>query len=180
MRNFLQDLRQSLRTLRRNPAFAIGAILILALGIGANTAIFSIVNAAMLRPLPFDQPDRLVQLWHIPPAKSFPGITQFSVSPANYLDWKSQSTSFESMSIYGGRGLTFGGTDRPEVIKAATVPPDFFAVLRARPLLGRTFTADDDHPNPRAILLSYQLWRDRFASDPGIVGRDITVNSQSY
>jgi predicted permease len=180
MRNLLQDLRQSLRTFRHNPAFAIGAILILALGIGANTAIFSIVNAAMLRPLPFDDPDRLVQLWHIPPAKSFPGITQFSVSPANYLDWKAQSTSFESMSIYGGRGLTFGGTDRPEVIKAATVPPDFFTVLRARPLLGRTFTADDNHPNPRSILLSYKLWRDRFASDPGIVGRDITVNSQSY
>ena len=180
MRNLISDLRQSLRTLRHNPAFAIGAILVLALGIGANTAIFSIVNAAMLRPLPFDDPDRLVQIWHIPPAKSFPGIDLFSVSPANYLDWKAQSTSFDSMSIYGGRGLTFGGADRPEVIEASTVPPDFFTVLRAQPLLGRTFTRDDDHPNPRTILLSYNLWRDRFASDPGIVGRDITVNSQSF
>jgi putative ABC transport system permease protein len=180
MRNLLSDLRQSLRTLRRNPAFAIGAILVLALGIGANTAIFSIVNAAMLRPLPFDDPDRLVQIWHVPPAKSFPGIDLFSVSPANYLDWKSQSTSFDSMSIYGFRGLTFGGTDHPELIQASAVPPDFFTVLRAQPLLGRTFTRDDDHPNPRTILLSYKLWRDRFASDPGIVGRDITVDSQSF
>ncbi len=180
MRNLISDLRQSLRTLRRNPAFAIGAILVLALGIGANTAIFSIVNAAMLRPLPFDDPDRLVQLWHVPPAKSFPGIDLFSVSPANYLDWKSQSTSFDSMSIYGFRGLTFGGTDHPELIQASAVPPDFFTVLRAQPLLGRTFTRDDDHPNPRTILLSYKLWRDRFASDPGIVGRDITVDSQSF
>jgi putative ABC transport system permease protein len=180
MRNLISDLRQSLRTLRRNPAFAIGAILVLALGIGANTAIFSIVNAAMLRPLPFADPDRLVQLWHIPPAKSFPGIDLFSVSPANYLDWKAQSTSFDSMSIYGFRGLTFGGTDHPELIQASAVPPDFFTVLRAEPLLGRTFTRDDDHPNPRTILLSYKLWRDRFASDPGIVGRDITVDSQSF
>jgi len=180
MRNLLQDLRQSLRTLGRNPAFTIGAILVLALGIGANTAIFSIVNAAMLRPLPFDQPDRLVQVWHVPPAKSFPGIDLFSVSPANYLDWKAQNTSFDSVSIYGFRGLTFGGTDRPEVIKASSVPFDFFTVLRAQPLLGRTFTRDDDHPNSRAILLSYGLWRDRFASDRGIVGRDIAVNSQSY
>ncbi|HXM14646.1 MAG TPA: ABC transporter permease, partial [Candidatus Eremiobacteraceae bacterium] len=180
MRNLVQDLRQSLRTLRRNPAFAIGAILVLALGIGANTAIFSIVNAAMLRPLPFDDPDRLVQLWHVPPARSFPGIDFFSVSPANYLDWKAQNTSFDSMSIYGFRGLTFGGNNHPELIQASMVPPDFFTVLCAQPLLGRTFSRDDDHPNPRSILLSYNLWRDRFASDPGIVGRDITVDSQSF
>jgi putative ABC transport system permease protein len=180
MRNLISDLRQSLRILRRNPAFAIGAIFVLALGIGANTAIFSIVNAAMLRPLPFADPDRLVQLWHVPPAKSFPGIDLFSVSPANYLDWKAQSTSFDSMSIYGFRGLTLGGTDNPELIQASAVPPEFFKVLRAQPLLGRTFTRDDDHPNPRTILLSYRLWRDRFASAPGIVGRDIAVNSQNY
>jgi len=180
MRNLLHDLRQSLRALRRNPAFAIGAVLVLALGIGANTAIFSIVNAAMLRPLPFEDPSQLVQIWHVPPAKSFPGITLFSVSPANYLDWKAQSTSFDSMSIYGFRGLPFGGSDRPELVEAAAVPPDFFTVLRAKPLLGRTFTAADDHPDARTILLSYNLWRNRFASDPGIVGRDITVNSQSY
>src|SRR4029077_18322636 len=143
----------------RNPGFAIGAILVLALGIGANTAIFSIVNAAMLRPLPFADPDRLVQLWHIPPAKSFPGLTLFSVSPANYLDWKAQSTSFDSMSIYGFRGLPFGGSDRPALIEAAAAPPDFFTVLRAKPLLGRTFTAADDHPDARTILLSYNLCR---------------------
>src|ERR1700761_3575128 len=107
MRNLLTELRQSFRTLRHNPAFAIGAILVLALGIGANTAIFSLVNAAMLRPLPFDDPDRLVQVWHTPPPKSFPGMDKFAVSPANYLDWRAQTTSFDSMSIYGFRGLPF-------------------------------------------------------------------------
>jgi putative ABC transport system permease protein len=180
MPNWIADIRYGLRGLRRNPGFTLGAILVLALGIGANTAIFSVVNAALLRPLPYDEASRLMQVWHVPPAKSFPGLALFSVSPANYLDWKAQSTSFESMSIYGGRHLTFGGTDHPEVVQASAVPPDFFTVLRTQPILGRTFTPDDDHPGARVILLSYRLWRDRFGSDPGIVGRDIAVNSERY
>ena len=180
MRNWITDARYGLRGLRRNPGFTLGAILVLALGIGANTAIFSIVNAAMLRPLPYEDASRLMQVWHVPPAKSFPGLKLFSVSPANYLDWKVQSTSFESMSAYGGRALTFGGTDHPEVVVAAAVPPEFFTVLRARPLLGRTFSADEDRPGARVILLGYKFWRDRFGYDPSVVGRDITVNSQRY
>jgi len=180
MRNWTADLRYGLRGLRRNPGFTLGGILVLALGIGANTAIFSIVNAALLRPLPYDEASRLMQVWHVPPAKSFPGLTLFSVSPANYLDWKAQSTSFESMSIYGGRDLTFGGTDHPEVVAAAAVPPEFFTVLRTQPLLGRTFTADEDRPGSRVILLGYKFWRDHLGSDPNVVGRDITVNSQQY
>ena len=180
MRNWLADLHLGLRALRRNPGFALGAILVLALGIGANTAIFSIVNAVLLRPLPYQDPSRLMQVWHVPPAKSFPGMTLFSVSPANYLDWRAQSTSFESMSIYGGRSLTFG-QDRPEVLEAAAVPPDFFTVLRARPLLGRSFIADEDRPgSDHAILLSDKFWRDHFASDPTIIGRNIAINSQPY
>ena len=180
MPNWIADLRYGLRGLRRNPGFTLGVILVLALGIGANTAIFSIVNAALLRPLPYDEASRLMQVWHVPPAKSFPGLTLFSVSPANYLDWKAQSASFESMSIYGGRDLTFGGTDHPEVVVAAAVPPEFFTVLRTQPLLGRTFTADEDRPGSRVILLGYKFWRDHFGSDPNVVGRDITVNSQQY
>jgi putative ABC transport system permease protein len=180
MHNWIADLRYGLRALRRNPGFTLGAILVLALGIGANTAIFSIVNATMLRPLPYDDASRLMQLWHVPPAKSFPGLTLFSVSPANYLDWRAQSTSFESMSVYGGRSLTFGGTDHPEVVPAAAVPPEFFGVLRSRPLLGRTFSADEDRPGAHVILLGYKFWRDRFGSDPSVVGRDISVNSQRY
>ena len=181
MRNWMTDFRFGLRALRRSPAFALGAILVLALGIGANTAIFSMVNAVLLRPLPFEDPSRLMQVWHVPPAKMFPGMTLFSVSPANYLDWQAQSSSYDAIAIYGGRSLVFGGRERPELIQAATVGPEFFAVLRTRPILGRTFSPDENRPGAaKVILLSYKFWRDHFASDPTIVGRNVTINSQPY
>jgi len=181
MRNWLADLRFGLRALRRSPGFTIGAVLVLALGIGANTAIFSIVNAVLLRPLPFDEPSRLVQVWHVPPAKSFPGLNLFSVSPANFLDWQAQSTTFEGLAIYGGRGLTLGGKEQPEMVVGAGVGPEFFSVLRAYPMLGRTFSAEENRPGAdHSIILSYKLWRDRFGSDPNIVGRTITLDSEPY
>jgi putative ABC transport system permease protein len=181
MLDWLADLRYGFRGLRHNPGFALGAIFVLALGIGANTAIFSIINAALLRPLPYEDSSRLMQVWHVPPAKSFPGITLFSVSPANFLDWQRQSSLFERMAAYGGRSLTFGGTERPEAIIAAAVAPEFFSVLRVRPAIGRTFTADETQSGgAKVILLSYKFWRDHFGSDPTIVGRDITIDSRPY
>jgi putative ABC transport system permease protein len=181
MHSWMTDLRFAVRALRRSPGFALGAILVLALGIGANTAIFSMVNAVLLRPLPFEDSSRIMQVWHVPPAKMFPGMTLFSVSPANYLDWQAQSSSYDGMAIYGGRSLTFGGKERPEMVQAATVGAEFFSVLRARPMLGRTFGSDEDRPGAgKVILLSYKFWRDHFASDPTIVGRNITINSQPY
>jgi len=181
MRNLLSDLRFSLRILRRNPGFSIAAILVLALGIGANTAIFSVVNAVLLRPLPYEDSSRIMQVWHVPPPKSFPGLTFFSVSPANYLDWESQSSSFEQMAAYGFHSFTFGGKDRPEAIQGATVAPDFFALLRVHPFLGRTFSPDQNRPGQgHVVLLGYKFWRDHFASDPGIVGRDVTLDGEHY
>src|SRR3954447_9991975 len=100
MNYLFQDLRLATRSLSKSPGFVIAAVLVIALGIGANTAIFSVVNAVLLRPLPFDNPDQLVMLFYTPPQKSFPGMTRFSVSPANYYDWKAMSTSFQETAIY--------------------------------------------------------------------------------
>lgn len=181
MRHLFSDLRFSLRTLRRSPAFSAAAIVVLALGIGANTAIFSVVNAILLRPLPFDEPSRIMQVWHVPPAKSFPGMTLFSVSPANYLDWRSQSSSFEQMAAYGFRSFTVGGKERPEALQAAPVASDFFPLLRVAPLLGRTFTPDEDRPGEgHVVVLGYNFWRDHFASDRNIVGRNILLDGENY
>jgi len=181
MRNWIADLRYGFRAVRRSPGFALGTILVLALGIGANTAIFSIVNAALLRPLPYEDASRLMQVWHVPPAKSFPGLTLFSVSPANYLDWQRQSTSFEAMAAYGGRTLIFGGKGQPEAVLGATVAPEFFSLLRAHTMLGRTFTADENASGAaKVVVLSYKFWRDHLGSDRSVVGHDITINSQPY
>ena len=181
MRNLLSDFRFSLRLLRRNPGFSAAAIVVLALGIGANTAIFSVVNAVLLRPLPFDDPSRIMQVWHVPPAKSFPGMTTFAVSPANYLDWHSQSSSFEQMSAYGFRSFTVGGTERPEAVQAGSVASEFFPLLRVQPLLGRTFTPDEDQPGAgHVVVLGYNFWRDHFASDRTIVGRNVLLDGETY
>jgi len=181
LRNMLADFRFSLRLLRRNPGFSAAAIVVLALGIGANTAIFSVVNAVLLRPLPFDDPSRIMQVWHVPPAKSFPGMTTFAVSPANYLDWRSQSSSFEQIAAYGFRSFTVGGTERPEAVQAGSVALDFFPLLRVQPLLGRTFTPDEDQPGAgHVVVLGYNFWRDHFASDRNIVGRSVIIDGENY
>jgi putative ABC transport system permease protein len=181
MRNLWNDLRFGLRILRRNPGFTLAAIVVLALGIGANTAIFSIVNAVLLRPLPYEDASRIMQVWHTPPAKSFPGITLFSVSPANYLDWRSQNSSFEHLAAYGFASFNVGGGERPEAIRGASVEPDFFSILGARPVQGRVFSPHENRPGQgHVIILGNHLWRDQFASDPGIVGRNILLDGENY
>jgi predicted permease len=181
MRTFIADLRLGLRVLGRNPGFAATAILLLALGIGANTAIFSVVNAVLLRPLPYPDPSRIMQVWHVPPAKSFPGLTLFSVSPANYLDWQSQNRTFGEMAAYGGARFNVGSGEHAEALQGARVEPDFFSILRVQPALGRLFSADENHPGrDHVVLLSHRLWRDQFGSDPGIVGQSIQLDGQPF
>ena len=176
-----QDIRYAARTLRKSPGFTAVAVLVLALGIGANTAIFSVVNAVLLRPLPFEQPDRLVMLYHIPPQASFPGIPLFAVSPANFLDWRAQAHSFEGMSAFGFGRYTLTGKGEPEAIRTLAVTDGFFSILHAQPLLGRIFAAGEDQwGRDHEVILSYDLWRTHFAANPAIVGTSIQLNDQAY
>src|SRR5437016_6823612 len=114
MSTLLQDVRRALRVLHKTPGFTMAALVVLALGIGANTAIFSLVYGVLIRPLPFSEPERLVQLWHVPPQKSFPGMTRFSLSAANYLDWEQQNTVFASSAIYGFAPFRLRGNGDPQ------------------------------------------------------------------
>ena len=181
MENAVQDVRYAVRVLRKNPSFTAVVLLTLALGIGANTAIFSIVNAVLLSPLPYDDADRIVQVWHTPPQEAFPGRTEFSISPANYLDWRDQNHVFEHIAAYGGTTFTFTGGDRPEAVNGAMVAPDLFAVLRAKPLLGRSFTPEEDAPGQgKVVVLGHRFWQTRFGSDPGVVGRQIRLGGESH
>ena len=181
MRNFIADLHLGLRVLRRNPAFAATAILLLALGIGANTAIFSVVNAVLLRPLPYPDPSRIMQVWHVPPAKSFPGLTRFAVSPANFLDWQTHNRSFGQMAAYGGVRFNVGIGDRAEALQGARVEPDFFSILRVQPAMGRLFYPEENQPGrDHVVLLGYRLWRDQFGSDASVAGRTIQLDGRPF
>ena len=137
MTRLIQNMKSALRLFRKSPGFACVAIAIMALGIGANTAIFSVVHAVLLEPLPFPDADRLVQIWHVPPQTSFPGMTRFAVSAANFLDWQKQNHVFEQMALYGGTGYDITGAGKPESIRAGLVSSNFFSVLGVRPLHGR-------------------------------------------
>ena len=181
MAALLQDLRYGWRVLRKSPGFALVAVVVLALGIGANTAIFSVVNAVLLRPLPFEESGRLVDVWHVPPPKSFPGMTTFAVSPANFLDWRSQNDVFDGISAYGFGGYTLTGTGHPETLTMAAVTHGFFSILRAQPVLGRVFlAAEDQEGHDHEVVLSYGVWRSRFGGNPDIVGKNIQLNGESF
>ena len=176
-----QDLRFGWRTLRKSPGFTAVAVLVLALGIGANTAIFSVVNAVLLRPLPFDQPERLVALYHTPPQASFPGIPLFAVSPANFYDWRAQAHSFEAMSAYGFGRYTLTGTGQPVTVPLVSSTYGLFSILRAEPLLGRTFVESEDQPgHDHEVLVSHSFWRDHLGGNPAIVGNNIELNGEPY
>ena len=164
MRTFMSDFRYGLRVLFRTPSFAIAVVAVLSLGIGATTAIFSIVNTVLLRPLPFEDPDRLVRLFHVPPQNAFPGMATFSVSPANFYDWKRDAHAFEHMAVYRFRQFTLTGRGTPRAVVAGAVGADFFQVVRAQPARGRVFLAEEDTPaRSHVVVLSDGFWRTEFA-----------------
>jgi putative ABC transport system permease protein len=179
METVRQDLRYSLRTLRKSPGFAAAAIGILALGIGANTAIFSVVDAVLLRPLPFPEPGRVMRLQEAPPRG--PGMQAGPVSPANYLDWRAESHAFAALAAYRGTSLTLTGGQEPESLQAATVRGDFFSVLAVRPLLGRVFAPGEEEPGQDdVVILSEALWQSRFGADPKVLGRELVLDGRRH
>ncbi len=175
---FLIDLRFGLRSLRNSPGFTAVAAFALALGIGANTAIFSVVNDVLLRPLPYPGPDRLMSVWE---NNLVQGWHKDVVTPADFVDWRSQNRVFESMAAYSGLGFNLSGGSEPERVRGAIVSLDFFRVLGRPPVAGRDFQEGDERSGSgRVAVVSDALWRTRFGGDPHLIGRSVTLNSESF
>jgi putative ABC transport system permease protein len=178
MATLWQDLRYGARMLLRNPGFALVAVVTLALGIGANTAIFSVVNAVLLRPLPYGDPEQLVRIGG---ANLRIGKEMGSFSPQDFYDWKERNTVFESIAAYDGWSPSLTGVGDPEKIEAGRVSASFFSILRAQPARGRAFLpGEDERGNHLVVVLSHRLWQRRFGSDPAIIGKQITLSAVSY
>jgi hypothetical protein len=173
-----QDLRYGLRMLLKNPGFTIVAIIALALGIGANTAIFSVVNTVLLRPLPYKDPDRLVMMWEENSKQGFPRDTP---TAANYIDWRDQNHVFEGMAAMVEISFNLTGTGEPERIDGQRVSASLFQLLGVEPQLRRAFRPEEDRPGANhVVILSHGLWQRRFGSDPAIIGRTINLDAQSF
>ncbi len=172
-----QDLRYGFRMMRKNPGFTLVAVFALALGIGANTAIFSLINAILLRPLPYPESDHLVRLMQTYPEK---GLDTWRLSQANFAAYREQSRSFDSVAAYTVTGLNLTGFDQPERLQAARVTGDFFKVLGMDPLLGRTFLPEEDAPGKNNVcVLSYGFWQRRFGGNRDVIGKALALNNVS-
>ena len=173
-----QDLRYALRTLINNPGFTVVAVFALALGIGANSAIFSVVNSVLLRPLPYKDPDQLMMVWE---ENSKAGYPQDTPTAANFIDWRDQNQTFVGMAAIDYRSFNLTGIGDPERIDGRRVSANLFSLLGVDAQLGRTFTPEEDRRGPgQVVILSHALWQRRFGGDPKIVGKSLTLNDRSY
>jgi putative ABC transport system permease protein len=179
MRTLFADLRYAFRVMSRTPSFAVAVVSVLALGIGANTTIFSMVNAVLLRPLPFEEPERLVRIF-----TRTPGGRLFELSPGKFYGWQRDARSFEGMAMYqccGFRELALSGTGSARTVRATAVSAGFFEVVRARPALGRVFRQEEDTPGGKhAVVLSDRFWRTEFGGDPNVIGRTVKLSDEAY
>jgi putative ABC transport system permease protein len=177
MQNLWQDLRYGARMLLKKPGFTLIAIGAIALGIGANTAIFSVVNAVLLRPLPYEESERLVVLYETNPQQ---GRDEMDVSYPNFVDWQAQSQSFEQMAAHLSGGMVLTGKDEPAGVDVAAVSADFFSMLRVKPLRGRAFLPEEDKVGGApVVIVSHALWQSRFGGDEGLIGRQIMLDRKS-
>ena len=171
------DLRQICRTLRRSPTFTLAAVLTLALGIGANTAIFSVVESVLLRPLPYKDASRLVQLWNTYP----PTVPQGPFSAGDFRDFQQRSQTLSGMGAFiePPRSLNLTGESEPERLEMRYATSSLFPMLGIDPIVGRTFTAAEDNPGaPPTVLISRRLWQNRFGSNPAVLGRLVTLDGR--
>jgi putative ABC transport system permease protein len=179
MHTLFADFRYAFRVMSRTPSFAVTVVSVLALGIGASTTIFSIVNAVLLRPLPFEEPERLVRIF-----TRTPGGRLFELSPGKFYDWQRDAQSFEGMAMYqccGFRELALTGTGAARTVRATAVSAGFFDVVRARPALGRVFRTEEDTPGGRhAVVLSDRFWRTEFGGHSDVIGRTVKLNDEAY
>jgi hypothetical protein len=170
-----QDVRYGLRQLRRNPGFTAVAVLTLALGIGANTAIFSVLQAVVLRPLPYEEPGRLVVLWTDNMRKN---LHEERTSYPNFEDWKKDNHVFDDMAFCSSLTANLTGGDRPERVVAARVTSNLFSMVGVSPVLGHTFTPEDETRGNRVIVLSHGLWQRRFGSSREVLGKTLVASQQ--
>ena len=178
--SLVRDIRYGVRTLAKSPGFAAAGIVILGLGIGVNTAIFTVVNAVVLKPLPFADADRIMRVWHTPPPQTFTDPV-FALSPANFIDWDEQNQVFERMAIYRGGRRTMTGSGEPDAVVVYRVSADFLPILGLSPVVGRGFSkADDRAGGPRTAILAEPFFRSRFGGDASIVGRTIVLDRVDY
>jgi putative ABC transport system permease protein len=179
MENLPQDIRYGIRTLAKNPGFAAVAVMTLALGIGANTAIFSVVESVLLRPLPYPQPESLVQIWNT----YLPQIPQIGLSPGDYADWREQNVSFSEMGGYVRitQGFNLTGEGEPQRVLTSYTTASLFPMLGARVVAGRWFVPEEDRAGAApVVILGHRLWQSRFGGDPGVIGRSIMLDNQRY
>ena len=179
LEHLIQDLRYALRMLRKNPGFTAVAVGTLALGIGANTAVFTVVNGVLLRPMPFPQPDRLFLVSFTP--QHGPFETNPSLTDSHYLEFRRADGLFERLASFTGSGANLTGAGDPVRIRTANVTPDFFPVLRVNPAIGRGFLAEEDQPGrDHVVVLSDELWRDRFGADSRVLGKEIKLDGAGH
>ena len=172
----MSDVRFGLRMIRKSPGFAAVAILTLAIGIGANAAIFSFVDAVLLKPLPYPHPEQIVQVWEKPPKSERNGV-----STMNFLDWKNQNTVFQAIAAETGGSVTLSGGQNPVQLRGSRVSAPYFEVFGIKPVLGRAFAPDEDQPGKdQVVILSHRIWESRFATDPALVGRKIILDNRPY
>src|SRR5262245_28210544 len=179
MAALIQDLRYGVRVLFKTPAFSVAAVLALSLGIGANTAIFSVVNAVLIRPLPYGESHRLVRINHWEAIKN----SDSAVSPPGFVDYRDQSHSFENMSaIYlGNTAMNLSDQGEPQRISGGRVSANFFTTLGVEPLIGRAFVTEEDQPgHNRVLVLSHSFWQRQFGGDRDVIGKEMTLSGQSY